>query len=75
MTVFEERFGKDFVDALYLMAEEENRKPIAAKFQNKRWWIAEQTERMKRRELDNKNVNDRELWEALTNAIHAMKAG
>ncbi len=45
---FEERFGKDFVDALYLMAEEENRKPISEKFQNKKWWVIEQTERMNR---------------------------
>ncbi len=45
---FEERFGKDFVDALYLMAEEENRKPIADKFQLKKHWVIEQTERMKK---------------------------
>jgi MazG family protein len=44
---FEDRFGKDFVDALYTMSEEENNKPVNLKFQLKRWWLMEQIERMK----------------------------
>lgn len=45
---FEEIFGKDFVDALYLMSEEESRKEIAHKFQVKKWWVLEQIERMRK---------------------------
>jgi hypothetical protein len=45
---FEEIFGKDYVDALYAMSEDENKKGPAEKFQLKKHWVLEQTERMRR---------------------------
>lgn len=54
---FEELFGRDYVEALYLMSEEDNAKPMNEKFQLKKYWVLEQTCRMRKIRLD-KPVNN-----------------
>lgn len=44
---FEEVFGPEYVTALYQMVADEISKPINERFQLKKWWVLEQTERMK----------------------------
>lgn len=46
--LFEERFGEDYVNALYWMAADEMLKPINERFQIKKWWVLEQTARMRK---------------------------
>lgn len=43
-----ELFGEDYVDALYAMVDEQDKMPIDKRFQLKKWWVLEQTERIKR---------------------------
>ncbi len=43
-----DRFGEDYVDALYEMNAEQYRLPIEQRWQIKKWWVLEQTERMRR---------------------------
>lgn len=45
---FEEVFGADYVNALYQMVKDEIEKPINERFQLKKWWVLEQTGRMRR---------------------------
>lgn len=45
---FEARFGVDFVNALYQMVDDEMLKPINERFQIKKWWVLEQTARMRK---------------------------
>lgn len=52
---FEEVFGSDYVTALYQMVSDEISKPINARFQLKKYWVLEQTERMRKIILDNKS--------------------
>lgn len=49
---FEEVFGADYVNALYQMVADEISKPINERFQIKKWWVLEQTERMRKISVD-----------------------